>query len=312
YEIEDEYVCDNLMIVTESDIYNLCDQYQNQKNSSQDEALNTLRAYAREYAFNQLCKDYEYNMIAVCDEAGEVLAYIRGLELGNEKIKMYSVFGDEFFITENKDAMKKSLGDIANEKKEIKKKYNMLREQFTDEQYGYIYYDPRERLIHAGITDKAEGEIEDDGIVYEKTDVSYASQLKDLKKLWENREELGITYAEFSNAAKKICVYGILDENVFWETCDLDFAGEVQYEQFIQFGDLGVDPQRVMEWVSDLYPLSEWDVQNQENFTDVIDVAYTDGEVEHLKNLETALDEMKKIYPEYSYENLFLLLYRDF
>lgn len=312
YEIEEEYVCDNLMIVTESDIYNLCDQYQNQKISSQDEALNTLRAYAREYAFNQLCKDYEYNMIAVCDEAGEVLAYIRGLELGNEKIKMYSVFGDEFFVTENKEAMKKSLGDIANEKKEIKKKYNMLREQFTDDQYGYIYYDPRERLIHAGITDEAEGEIEDDGIVYEKTDVSYASQLKDLKKLWENREELGITYAEFSNAAKKICVYGILDENVFWETCDLDFVGEVQYEQFIQFGDLGVDPQRVMEWVSDSYPLSEWDVQNRENFTDVIDVAYTDGEVEHLKNLETALDEMKKIYPEYSYENLFLLIYRDF
>ena len=61
-----------------------------------------------------------------------------------------------------------------------------------------------------------------------------------------------------------------------------------------------------------MYPLSEWDVQNQENFTDVIDVAYTDGEVEHLKNLETALDEMKKIYPEYSYENLFLLLSRDF
>ncbi len=157
------------------------------------------------------------------------------------------------------------------------------------------------------------------------TDYSRKQAYQDMENLWKRRNELGIVDIWLNDYGTNLYVYGEYEETVFmdmlngsefeipinyffWDTWKLEHFVDNQLQKDLDFAEklqnhIGNDIENPAWFVEELY------------FRYLASVYYyadhAQIEKENWKKLQTALIQMKEIYPEYSCENLYYHIVGD-
>ena len=174
----------------------------------------------------------------------------------------------------------------------IREQYFYVRNHLSEDEYGGMYYDYDSETLCVLLTDESRAPLlEKKGIFWEKTEVSRNQIYEKLQYLWKEREPLNLTAVHIDMESDIIGMYGYDTEQ--------EFQKKLKKEGFER----------------DFYVQADnYYIINQDTLEEYIENKRTvdyDFSESYWNKLQECLEQMKKIYPEYTYENFYTLAGRN-
>lgn len=302
--------------VTEEDIYDLNEMYQEDTHLEWKQAMEFLLERAGNYK-KGIYGDgdgWKYNCPGyVLGEDGHMdfditAGYIYGSFLG-DTMSMYlmSADGKTISIAAEKDELMQFIENgkaISQEKREV---LDFVRNNLKDSEYINV------RINEAGVpyvllsNDSKSELLENQGIewkLWNGADDELCLESRErmyevIKILWENRETLGIT--KLSTGNNILGVYGLEPEETFTQKMD-----ELNIEKYLYTNARDVGGNETLREITTISELEDLTTFIQVKREDNTNRYWSD---EYFTKIKLWMEKMENIYPEYSYENLFTLGY---
>lgn len=298
--------------VTMEDIYALNEAYQNNPEMKNDEAEEFLMKRAKTY---QEGLDYriqsEGSGIGVL-RIGDDMGYIDYMcypwlpdssYAGDDSgIYLYAAIGSDFCsLAVSQDELK----EFIERNNQIKDRYREVcryaRNNLQDNEYAGVSINDENIPVVLLAEESRADELEKQGIAWEFCEKTRADMYGELQYLWQNREALQLVNV-FSNQYAGLEIYGLMSEEEFTQNVpDAKLAG-YYYEK--EFSWWYTDEKLTeIEDVSELEDLSLFLLSKK------CDARYLMWGDEFWEEMRVWMEQMRNIYPSYSYENLFSLGY---
>ena len=293
--------------ISVEDIYALREEYQKKPDLEKKNAMDFLMNRAQNYKKDIDCVNTNsgyINVLTYEKDIGYQNYYISDIiisssYLGSGPIYLYSAISNNYIAL---DVSKEELDKFLEYNDKLAEKYRSVceyvRNYLKEDEYIEVYVN--EGIPYVGLSDETKSAvIEKEGIAWEFSEKSREDKYQQLQYLWKNREELQIVEV-FDNFT--ISIYGLQDEEDFKQKVAGEKMEDCYYEK--DFRKQGIDERltKIKEW-HELTKLSNF-ILIKKN-----DERYVDWGEKFWKELEVWLEYMKKLYPEYSYENLFHMAY---
>lgn len=315
-----EFASDFSRYVTLEDIYDLNEQYRETPELDKEEAVEFLMKRAEKDGRN-----IEYEMdgedadiivdVLVDDDIGYIQYYISSflpfssslsssaLDSDENALFLCNTMNEEYFCL---SGSKEELDDFIeqNNKSGEYTKFvcDYVRENLEDDDYaGVARNEDKEPVVLLADEGKADI-LEKQGIAWESAGQSKEEMYEDIQYLWDNREELKITYAEIDH--QKLVIRGLYSEEEFDKRMQDKNAGIEDYVYYYSF-----DYCQFVEGVKDIENRSDLNHLFYFLLVKKNDPAFVHYKDEFWNELEVWMEDMKKAYPEYTYDNLFTLGY---
>ena len=186
-----------------------------------------------------------------------------------------------------------------------------VRNYLQEDEYSGVYFKYTDLdeyngttngIVYVGLSDKSKAAVlEEKGIAWESSEF-YEKSREDmhhqLQYLWENREQLRIV--EVMAACNQVIISGLDSEEEFYKKVQGKSLEDCHYEKAFKLWGIDEKLTKIENW-HELAELSNFILMKKQEEPDW-------GE-KFWKELEVWLEYMKKLYPEYSYENLFHIAY---
>ena len=198
------------------------------------------------------------------------------------------------------DQPRKEIEEFIRRNSEIEKKvreqYFYIRNHLSEDEYGGIYYNYDYESgcgqLCVMLTEESKASLlETEGISWEKTDVSRTQIYDKLQYLWKEREKLNIADVKTYLYDDALVICGYDSEQEFREKLEME----------------GIE--------RDYYVLAEnYDITNQDTVSEYLEnkkQTYYGINESFWNKMQECLEGLKQVYKEYTYENLFTLVYMN-
>lgn len=310
--------------VSIDDIYALREEYEENPDLEAKKARDFLIERAENYKkdMNYINNEYQNgygggNVFLYGDDTGYRNYYISDFNssssyLGSGPIYLYATVSHEYIqLNLSKEELKKFFERNNKWAEEFRTVCEYVRNYLQEDEYSGVYFKYTDLdeyngttngIVYVGLSDKSKAAVlEEKGIAWESSEF-YEKSREDmhhqLQYLWENREQLRIV--EVMAACNQVIISGLDSEEEFYKKVQGKSLEDCHYEKAFKLWGIDEKLTKIENW-HELAELSNFILMKKQEEPDW-------GE-KFWKELEVWLEYMKKLYPEYSYENLFHMAY---
>ena len=286
------------------DIYQLNQKYQEDQDINRGEAAEFLINRYKKYADADIDGNYRsgYSCCGVAGADGyidyEVCYYYPGSSYvsGDILLLMSMLTGESICLNEPPEELEKFIERNSKTAKQAREQYFYVRNHLSEDEYGGIYYNYDYESgcgkLCIMLTDESKASLlEKEGISWEKTEVSRTQIYAKLQYLWKEREKLNIADVRSYVYDDTLVICGYDTEQKFRKNLEME------------------------ELERDYYVLAEEaDITDQDTISEYLEnkkQIYYGRSESFWSKMQECLEQLKQIYAEYTYENLFTLVYMD-
>ncbi len=310
--------------VSIDDIYALREEYEKNPNLETNEARDFLIKRAENYKkdMNYINNQYQHgygggNVFLYEGDTRYRNYYISNFDtssshLGPGPIYLYATVSNEYVqLNLSKEELNQFFERNNKWAEEFRTVCEYVRNYLKENEYSGVYFkylDLNEYsgaangIVYVGLSDKSKATIlEEKGIAWEFSEF-YQKSREDmhhqLQYLWENREELKIV--EVMEVCNQVIISGLDSDEEFRANTQGRNLEDCHYQKAFELWGIDERLKEIRDW-SKVNELQYFILRKREDEPDW-------GE-KFWKELEVWLEYMKKLYPKYSYENLFHMAY---
>lgn len=304
----------NIEWITVSDIYELNEKYAEHKIKNSKEAVEFLEEkgvwiLAEMNKTSELGGRKEFIVKGEYEYTGDY--YCHNIDNKSEfgitdyPILEFPLTGETIQINGDKKAVEEFVNQTCKKAEEAQEAWKNVTAVLSEEDYGGIYYDLEDKKIHIWLKNiELQPKLEALGYICDKTVYSYEELQKELRQIWNRREELDINYIQLYEHYNALNIVGNLPEKEFFEKLDTDFTNIVYYQ-----GTYFIDN------ISNMECKNYMEIQSLEEFIDQcrkwMQWWNVNENEEYWARITEAMEVLKKNYPDYTYQQLFYHIASD-
>lgn len=284
------------------DVYHLINMYSGNPNLDKEEAIDIVKKWTQKYV--SISEDSFLGSADVIGEDGYIdyvcsSTVMYGSYSGGAML-LYSWWTDEeIYLNKPKEEIEKFIERTNSIAKKAREKIFFVRNHLEDDEYSSIYADSEGNVCVTLADETKASMLEQAGILWESTETTKSQMYENVQYLWGNREYLNIKDVRIYNDEETIFIHGYDEMEEFYKKLG-DKRFPKDYYIWEHEYDSLEDSMLIFREDNSYNTLEEFLTKK----TYFLDEA-------QLNSLKDCMADLIEEYPEYSYENLFTLVFQN-